>query len=92
MLSGGYRFLAGVLPTNAGMGLVRGFAYFDGNQIARPLLVLSIYAGASLVTCLGLALRRARAAAAAPPVPAAGSGPAPVQLRQQAAVPTAASR
>ena len=62
MLSGGYRFLAGVLPTNAGMGLVRGFAYFGGNQIARPLLVLSIYAGVSLVLCLGLALRRARAA------------------------------
>jgi hypothetical protein len=84
---------AGVLPTNGAMGLVRGIAYFDGNQIARPLLVLSIYAGVSLVTCLGLALRRARAAAAAaPPVPAAGSGPVPVQLRQQAAVPAGASR
>ena len=93
MLSSGYRFLAGVLPTNAGIGLVRGFAYFDGNQISRPLLVLSIYAGVSLVVCLGLALRRARAtAAAAPPVPSAGSGPAPIQLRQQAAVPAGASR
>ena len=93
MLSGGYRFLAGVLPTNGAMGLVRGIAYFDGNQIARPLLVLSIYAGVALLTCLGLALRRDRAAAAAaPPVPAAGSGSAPVQLRQQAALPTGASR
>jgi hypothetical protein len=85
MLSSGYRFLAGVLPTNAGMGLVRGFAYFDGNQIARPLLVLSIYAGVSVVAWLGLALRRARAAAPAiAPVPAAGSAAAPVQPRQQA--------
>jgi hypothetical protein len=93
MLSGGYRFLAGVLPTNGAMGLVRGIAYFDGNQIARPLLVLSIYAGVALVTCLGLALRRARtAAAAAPAVPAAEDGPAPVQLHQQPAVPAGASR
>ena len=77
MLSGGYRFLAGVLPTNAGMGLVRGFAYFDGNQIARPLLVLSIYAGVSLVVCLGLALRRARAAASATATaPTTAAGPA----------------
>ena len=91
MLSGGYRFLAGVLPTNGAMGLVRGIAYFDGNQIARPLVVLSIYAGVALVTCLGLALRRARTAAtAASPAPAATSGPAPVQQRQQSAVPTGA--
>jgi hypothetical protein len=77
MLSGGYRFLAGVLPTNAGMGLVRGFAYFDGNQIARPLLVLSIYAGVSLLLCLGLALRRARAAASATATaPTTAAGPA----------------
>jgi hypothetical protein len=91
MLSGGYRFLAGVLPTNGAMGLVRGIAYFDGNQIARPLVVLSSYAGVALVTCLGLAVRRARsAAAAAPPVPAATSGPAPIQMRQQPAAPTGA--
>jgi hypothetical protein len=93
MLSGGYRFLAGVLPTNAGMGLVRGFAYFDGNQIARPLLVLSIYAGVSLAACLGLALRRTRAAApATAPVPPAGNAPAPGQPFRQAALPTEASR
>lgn len=97
MMSGGYRFLAGVLPTNAGIGLVRGFAYFDGNQIARPLLVLSIYAGVSVATCLGLALRRARGAAsagapAAAPVPAAGSVPAPDQPRQLPAVPAGARR
>jgi hypothetical protein len=96
MLSSGYRFLAGVLPTNAGMGLVRGFAYFDGNQIARPLLVLSIYAGVSVVAWLGLALRRARAAASATasataPAPATGGVPAPGQPHQQAAVPAGAS-
>jgi hypothetical protein len=92
MLSGGYRFLAGVLPTNAGMGLVRGFAYFDGNQIARPLLVLTIYAGVSLAVCLGLALRRARAAApATAPAPATGSAPAPGLPHQQAPVSAGAS-
>jgi hypothetical protein len=93
MLSGGYRFLAGVLPTNAGMGLVRDFAYFDGNQIARPLLVLCIYAGVSLAACLGLALRRAGAAGpATAPVPAGGNAPAPGQPFRQAAAPTGASR
>jgi hypothetical protein len=76
MLAGGYRFLAGVLPTNAAMGLVRGFAYFGGNQIARPLLVLSIYAGASLAACLGLALRRAHAAVAKESAARAGTGEA----------------
>ena len=92
MLSGGYRFLAGVLPTSASMGLVHGFAYFDGNQIARPLLVLSIYAGVSLAVCLALALRRARAAApAASPAPATGTAPVTGQSSQQAAVPAGAS-
>jgi len=92
MLSGGYRFLAGVLPTNAGLGLVRGFAYFDGNQIARPLLVLSIYAGVSLAVSFGLALRRARAASpATAPVAAAANAPVPGRPSQQAAVPAGAS-
>ena len=85
MLSGGYRFLAGVLPTNAGVSLVHGLAYFDGNQIARPLLVLSIYAGVSLAVCLGLALRRARAAAPTiATVPATGTCPASGQETQRA--------
>jgi len=53
MLSSGYRFLAGVLPTNAGVALVRGIAYFGGNQVAPPLLVLSIYAGASVLASFG---------------------------------------
>jgi hypothetical protein len=91
MLSGGYRFLAGVLPTNAAVGLVRGFAYFDGNQIARPLLVLSLYAAVSLVICLGLALRRARAAApATSPVRTTASAPAPDRPSLEAAVPAGA--
>jgi hypothetical protein len=81
MLSGGYRFLAGVLPTNAGVALVRGIAYFDGNQVARPLLLLSVYAGASLLACFGPALRRNRVAA-----PPAASAPG-----QRAAVPNGAS-
>jgi hypothetical protein len=92
MLSGGYRFLADVLPTNAGMGLVHGFAYFDGNQITRPLLVLSIYAGVSLAVCLGLALRRARAAVSATsPARAPASAPAPGGPFQQAAAPAGAT-
>ncbi len=96
MLSGGYRFLAGVLPTNAAMGLVRGFAYFGGNQIARPLLVLSIYAGASLAVCLGLALRRAHVAVAKESAARAGTGQASTGRRsgaaQHAVLPTGASR
>jgi hypothetical protein len=92
MLSSGYRFLAGVLPTNAGMGLVRGFAYFDGNQIARPLLVLSIYAGVSVVAWLGLALWRTRGASrATSPVAATGTAPVPGQRSQQAALSAGAS-
>jgi uncharacterized phage infection (PIP) family protein YhgE len=80
MLSSGYRFLAGVLPTNAAIGMVRGFAYFDGNQIARPLLVLCIYAGVSVAVCVGLALRRARTAAPATAlIAAAASAPIPSQ-------------
>ena len=85
MLSGGYRFLAGVLPTNAAMGLVRSFAYFGGNQIARPLLVLSIYAGASLAVCLGLALRRAHVAVAKESAARAGTGQASTGRRAPAA-------
>jgi len=92
MLSGGYRFLADVLPTNAAMGLVHGFAYFGGNQIARPLLVLSLYAGVSLVICLGLALRRARAAVpATSPVGAPASTPTPGAASQQAVAAAGAS-
>ena len=96
MLSGGYRFLAGVLPTNAAMGLVRSFAYFGGNQIARPLLVLSIYAGASLAVCLGLALRRAHVAVAKESAARAGTGQASTGRRPGAAqhvvLPTGTSR
>jgi hypothetical protein len=96
MLAGGYRFLAGVLPTNAAMGLVRGFAYFDGNQIVRPLLVLSIYAGASLAVCLGLALRRAHATVAKESAARAGTGEVGTgrqpRAGQHVVLPTGASR
>lgn len=96
MLSGGYRFLAGVLPTNAAMGLVRSFAYFGGNQIARPLLVLSIYAGASLAVCLGLALRRAHVAVAKESAARAGTGQAStgrlLGAAQHVVLPTGTSR
>ncbi len=71
MMSAGYRFLAQVLPTNASVGLVRALAYFGGQQIARPLLVLSLYAGVSLAILAGRALR------APAPVVAAGQDPLP---------------
>lgn len=84
MLSGGYRFLAGVLPNNAGLGAVHGVQYFDGNQIGRPLLVLALYAALALAVCFARTLRQPRsprAGASAAPDPA----PDPASGRQSAA-------
>jgi hypothetical protein len=64
MLSGGYRFLADVLPGNAGVAVVHGVQYFGGNQIGHPLLVLTLYAAIALLVCFGQALRRSRSAPA----------------------------
>jgi len=64
MMAPGYRFFADVLPTNAGVALVRGIHYFDGHQLGRPLMVLGIWAVVALIVLVGLALRRSPAAPA----------------------------
>jgi hypothetical protein len=58
MMAGGWRFLAQVLPTSAGVSFIRSFAYLDGNQMTDPLIVLVIYAAVSVLVLLGLAVRR----------------------------------
>lgn len=60
MLSGGYRFLAEVLPNNAGVSLVHGIQYFGGNGIGHPVLVLALYAAIGLAVCFAQACRQAR--------------------------------
>jgi hypothetical protein len=68
MMTGGWRFLAHVLPTNAGVSFIRSFAYLDGNQMNDPLTVLLIYTAVSVLVLLGLAIRRGAARPAAPAV------------------------
>jgi hypothetical protein len=68
MMTGGWRFLAHVLPTNAGVSFIRSSAYLDGNQMNDPLTVLLIYTAVSVLVLLGLAIRRAAARPAAPAV------------------------
>jgi len=66
------------------------------DEIVRPLLVLSIYAGASLAVCLGLALRRAHATVAKESAARAGTGEVGTGRQPRAAqhvtLPTGASR
>lgn len=59
MLAGGWRFLAHILPTNAGVSLTRTLAYYDGHQLGHPLTVLLTYAGGSTLLLIALAARRA---------------------------------
>jgi hypothetical protein len=68
MMTGGWRFLAHVLPTNAGVSFIRSFAYLHGNQVNDPLTVLLIYTAVSVLVLLGLAIRRGAARPAAPAV------------------------
>jgi hypothetical protein len=68
MMTGGWRFLAHVLPTNAGVSFIRSFAYLDGNQMNDPLTVLLIYTAVSVLVLLGLVIRRGAARPAAPAV------------------------
>jgi hypothetical protein len=70
MMSGGWRFLAHVLPTNAGVSFIRSFAYLNGNQMTDPLTVLLVYTAASVLVLLGLAIGRGAARPAAPAVTA----------------------
>lgn len=64
MLSGGFQFLAEILPDNAGIALVHGIQYFDGNQLGHPLVVLALYAAVAMAVCFVQALRRSRPAPA----------------------------
>lgn len=58
MLSGGWRFLAEVLPTNAGVELARSLTYFDGQLVGRPLIVLGTCAAVSGLVLTVMAWRR----------------------------------
>lgn len=62
MLSGGYQFLAKILPNNAAVALVHRIAYFGGGQLGHPLLVLALYAVIATAVCFAQALRRSRPA------------------------------
>jgi hypothetical protein len=67
MLSGGFQFLAKILPNNAGVALVQRVEYFDGNQLGHPLVVLGLYAVIATAVCFADALRRSRSAPAEQP-------------------------
>jgi hypothetical protein len=66
-----WRTIGQFMPSGAGGTGLRNTAYFDGNALFRPLLVLGIYAaiGAALVLAAE-AVRRRRARPADAPVPA----------------------
>jgi hypothetical protein len=68
MLSGGFQFLAKILPNNAGVALVHRIEYFGGNQLGHPLAVLALYVVIATAICFAQALRRSRPAADLPPV------------------------
>jgi hypothetical protein len=62
MLPGFWRHLSQLMPPGAGGTGLRNTAYFDGNALLQPLLVLSVYAGiGALLVFGGEALRRRRA-------------------------------
>jgi hypothetical protein len=60
MLAPGWRFLARILPPNAGVSLVRSIQYFGDHQLTRPLIVLLGYAVASVVVMLFVSAERER--------------------------------
>jgi len=66
MLARGWRVLADILPTNAGVSLVHGIAYYANHQIATPLTTLAIYASASILVLVALAVRRQMTARTVP--------------------------
>jgi hypothetical protein len=58
LLPGFWRTMGPYLPTGAGTDLVRNIAYFDGNAITRPLLVLFAWlVGALIVVALSTPTR-----------------------------------
>ena len=88
MMTGGWRFLAHVLPTNAGVSFIRSFAYLHGNQVNDPLTVLLIYTAVSVLILLGLAIRRGAARPAGPAVaatPASTASPASTAIEASTA-------
>ncbi len=70
MLTGGWRFLASILPTNAAVSLIRAVTYFNGHHLVTALMVLVIYGAA----CALLLLRLSRNRTIRPTAPA-GSQP-----------------
>jgi hypothetical protein len=60
MLSGGYRFLAEVLPNHAAVSLVHGIQYYGGNGLGHPIFVLGLYAAVAVAVCFAQAYRRIR--------------------------------
>lgn len=60
MLSGGWRVLADILPTNAGVRLVRSIQYFHGHNISGPLAILGAYAIAALALITFVTIQRHR--------------------------------
>ncbi|WNI25610.1 DUF3533 domain-containing protein [Streptomyces sp. ITFR-16] len=80
MLPDFWRAIGPALPPGAGTWVARSIAYFRGNAVTGPLLVLSAWAVAGTVVTLLLAMRRkpdaaeAAETAGAPHAPAAGGG------------------
>ena len=64
MMAGGWRFLAGILPNNAGVSLLRSVVYFNGTGVGRPLTVLSIYAAVGVLVVMLTGWRSSRTASA----------------------------
>lgn len=71
MLPDGWRTISQLMPPGAGGTTLRNIAYFHGNALLRPLLVLSAYAAGGLaLALLGEALRRRRTRIPQTPKPA----------------------
>jgi hypothetical protein len=81
MLPDGWRHISQLMPPGAGGSALRNVAYFDGNALLQPVLVLTTYAlfGALLVVAADLVRRRRtadEAVADLPPQATATGGPA----------------
>ncbi|WP_326735355.1 DUF3533 domain-containing protein [Streptomyces sp. NBC_01022] len=77
MLPDFWRAIGPALPPGAGTWVARSIAYFKGNAVTGPLLVLSAWAVVGTVITLLMAMRRKPDAADAPLAGAAGGGSTP---------------
>ncbi len=78
MLPSGWHFLSEILPNAAGMRLVRSVSYFGSHGITDPLVVLAIYAGASVLLTTLVTVRRRSTGASRPTAIAPTRDSAPV--------------